>query len=601
MPRVRFAHAVLAAGLFALAQPPAPAGPPLLVRPVPVAHQEPPKASAADQILLELVATDKAFAKGEYKHVRATFAKHFEARYGKVVRAALGPDAQDLFDWLDKNNEVRETLYTAIDPAHEDPVRVMRVFRELWKHDAAAVAKNDELAVAVSVVWDEPTGVYDYRQHQTRTKSLLPAGVAKVGALDNFKYALARQAKLKGPHTQLPWEFLVHVVNHRTPDDERDWAVTHYLHRRPGIGSVYKDVAYDYEMLRTQSKVCKLNDKPYTLPSIRECGGVCAMQADFSARVAKSLGVPAEYVTGEANSGVLHAWVMWAEVRAVNKDTVTFTLESFGRYNIDHYYVGTLRDPHTGKQTTDRELERELTAAGNAPYYSRQANLLMRAFPVARDHKELTTKQQLAYLNKVLALYPMCGQAWLELGALHRDGKLTDALEATRQVDRAVNVFAKFPDFSWKVVPDLLTAQKDKQYRTRTFEKLATAYETLGRPDLACEARLKLVEYQTEAKDHKKAFDGLAFTVRKFPDEGRYVPKMVTVMQDVSKDIKGGDALMTKFWLELLPRVPTRRGNEVSEYCVKLHQQAVAYLKEVNKPKELAAAEQSLARVKSGK
>jgi hypothetical protein len=107
-------------------------------------------------------------------------------------------------------------------------------------------------------------------------------------------------------------------------------------------------------------------------------------------------------------------------------------------------------------------LQRALTAAGNAPYYSRQANLLMRAFPIARDHKEMTTKQQLAYLNKVLALYPMCSEAWLELGALHRDGKLTDAQEATRQVDRAVSVFAKFPDFSWKVVPDLLTAQKEE-------------------------------------------------------------------------------------------------------------------------------------------
>jgi glycosyltransferase involved in cell wall biosynthesis len=47
---------------------------------------------------------------------------------------------------------------------------------------------------------------------------------------------------------------------------------------------------------------------------IREHGGVCAMQADFAARVAKSLGVPAEYVGGEANSGGLHAWLptSWA-------------------------------------------------------------------------------------------------------------------------------------------------------------------------------------------------------------------------------------------------------------------------------------------------
>jgi hypothetical protein len=374
-----------------------------------------------------------------------------------------------------------------------------------------------------------------------------------------------------------------------------------YLARRAGVGTSYKDIEYDKVMLQTRSQVCKLNDKPYTLPSIREHGGVCAMQADFAARVGKSLLVPAEYVGGEANSGGLHAWVMWAEVKAVNRDAVSFSLESFGRYNEDQYYVGSLLDPKTGKRITDRDLERRLTAVGNAPLSSRHASLLMRAYPIARDAKDYTTRQQLAYLNKVLAVYPMCGEAWVELAALHRDGKLTDAVEATRLVDRAAGVFAKFPDFSWKVVDELLTPQKDKVYRTRTFEKLATSYQNLGRPDLTCEARLKLVEYQTEAKDHKKAFDGLANTVRKFPAEGRYVPKMVFKMQEVAKDIKGGDALMAKFYLEILPQVPARRGDEVSTYCVKLHQQAIAYLKENNKPKEMALVEQSLARVQGGK
>jgi tetratricopeptide (TPR) repeat protein len=602
LPRLSFA--LLSAALPALTTAGAPAAPP--APPTAPARADPPKADEADQILLDFVTgpaglNEKAFTKGEYKTARAVFTRYFEARQGPAIKLALGDDAEPLFAWLDKNLEVKETLFTAIDPAAEEPTKVMLVFRELWKADPDAVKKNDELATAVSVVWDDPKAVYDYRGHQIRTHSVMPEAAAKVGAMDNFRYVLDRQAKLKGPQLQLPWEFLVHVVNHRTPTDERDWAVGKYLKQRAGIGGVYKTVEYDREMLRTQSKVCKLNDKPYTLESILKHGGVCAMQADFAARVGKSLLVPAEYVGGEANSGGLHAWVMWVEVRAVNKDAVAFTLESFGRYGDDHYYVGTLKDPQTGKTITDREMERRLTAVGNAPHSSRHAGLLMRAYPIVRDAKEFTTKQQLAYLNKVLALYPMCGDAWAELGALFREGKLTDAQEATRLAERAAVVFAKFPDFSWTLVDDLLTAQKDKQYRTRTFEKMATAYENLQRPDLACEARLKLVEYQVEAKDNKKAFDGLAVTVKKFPDEGRYVPKMVAKMQDVSKDIKGGDALMAKFWMELLPRVPPRRGDAVSEYCVKLHEQAIACLKEINKPKDAAVAEQSLARVKGGK
>ncbi len=560
-----------------------------------------PAVDAADKILIDLVTgplSEKAFTKGKYNSVRSAFAKHFEARYGPAIKLALGDDAGPLFSWFDQNPEVKEVLFTAIDPVGDDPAKVMQVFRDLWKADPEAVRKNDELAVAVSVVWDEPRAVYDYRGHQIRTRSELPAGVMQVGARENFQYIVERRAKLKGPQLQLPWEFLIHVVNHRTPRDERDWATAKYLRRRNGIGSIYKDVEYDKEMLRTRSQVCKLNGKPYTLESILKHGGVCAMQADFAARVAKSLMVPAEYVGGEANSGVLHAWVMWVEVRAVNRDAVAFTLESFGRYNIDRYYVGHLKNPQTGKPTTDRELERRLTAVGKAPLSSRHAELLMRAFPIVRDAKQYTTKQQLAYLQKVLRVYPMCGEAWVELAALHHDGKLTDAQDATRLVDRAITLFARFPDFSWKVVPDLMTAQKERQYRTRTFNKLVTTYESLGRPDLACEARLKLVEYHEQAKEYRMAFDGLAFTVRKFPDEGRYVPRMVSRMEEVSQEIKNGDTLMTRFWLEVLPKVPPRRGGEVSEYCVKLHEQAIAYLKGKNKSKEATLVEQSLSRIR---
>ena len=567
---------------------------------------EPVKPEDADQLLIDLVTgpngfIDKSFAKGEYKHVRAVFARYFEAKHGETLKANLGADAAPLFSWLEMNPEAKETLFTAIDPASDDTPKVMEIYRDLWKFDQAAVKANNELAVAVAVVWDKPKAVYDYRGHQVRTKSIMPPEVMKFGAMDNFKYVLDRQAKLKGPQLQLPWEFLVHTINHRTPVEERDWAVNNYLPKRSGIGTIYKEIVYDKVMLQTQSKVCKLNDKPYTLPSIRENGGVCAMQADFTARVAKSLLVPAEYVGGEGNSGVLHAWIMWAEVKSVTKDAVTFSLESFGRYNIDQYYVGTLRDPKTGMDITDRELERRLTAVGNAPQSSRQADLLMRAYPIVRDAKEFTTKQQLAYLNRVLTLFPMSDAAWLELAALHKEGKLTDASEATRLVDRAVNVFAKFPDFSWKVVDDLLTPQKDKQFRTRTFEKLVASYELLGRPDLACEARLKLVEYQVDAKDQKKAFNGLAFTIRRFPDEGRYIPKMMTRMHEVAKDIKGGNEMMCNFYLEILPRIPPNRGNEVSKFCVEMHKQGIAYLKENNKSKDATLIEQNLARITNGK
>src|SRR5258706_8952988 len=52
---------------------------------------------------------------------------------------------------------------------------------------------------------------------------------------------------------------------------------------------------------------------PISLPNLLAFGGVCAMQADFAARVGKSMGVAAEYVGGQAADGEGHAWVMWVE------------------------------------------------------------------------------------------------------------------------------------------------------------------------------------------------------------------------------------------------------------------------------------------------
>ena len=546
---------------------------------------QPGEPADADQQLVDLVyknktLSERVFLKAEEKKVREAFTKHFETKYAADIAAGFGPDAAALASWLDANVAVKEMLYTAIEPGVDDVSAALGVFRDLWKADAEAVKTYPNVAVAVAVVWDTPKAVYDYRGHQVRTKSMLPDTVMKVGPADNFRYVVEQAKALKGPQLQLPWEFLVHVVNNRTPADERDWAVKNYLKRRPGIGNVYPDIEYDKEMLRTKSEVCKLNGQPYTLPSIKTHGGVCAMQADFAARVAKSLAVPAEYVGGEGQFGGLHAWVVWAEVKAVTKDQVTFTLESAGRYFGDNYYVGTLLDPRTGEKMTDRDMDRRLTAVGTAPHAARQADLLMRAFPAVRDQRGATLKEQQLFLKRVLDLYPMSERAWLEVAALHADGKATDAPEATRLADKALATFAKFPDFSWKVVGELLTPQKDKAARTRSYEKMVASYEGLGRPDLACEARLELVGYQVEAGDKKKAFDGLATTVRRFPAEGRYVPKMVGKMEEIAKDVKGGPDLAAKFYLEILPRVPPRRGAEVSEYCVKLHEQAATFLRD---------------------
>ena len=121
----------------------------------------------------------------------------------------------------------------------------------------------------------------------------MPDGLT--GAAENFEYFLKTEQFMQGRGQWLPWEFLVLVVNHKTPMEEREWALKSYLPKRMMIGKCYAEVPYDQLMLETGSAQAKMNGHVYTLASLSEHGGVCAHQADFASRVGKSLAVPAAY------------------------------------------------------------------------------------------------------------------------------------------------------------------------------------------------------------------------------------------------------------------------------------------------------------------
>jgi len=555
-------------------------------------------ADEAVQPILDLHKANKLFDKTEYKAVRAAAAKVFEARHAALIKETLGPDHEALSAWLEKQKDLKEELYSAIDPQRDDIERVFAVFRDLWKDNPDAVAKYPNLAIAVSVVWDQPQHVYDYRPHQRRTKSELPDGYLKFGHLEEFRYHVSHAKAVQGkePFSRLevlPWEFQVYLVDQRTPIDERDWAVKNYLPKRVMLGKIYQEIEYDKEMLRTQSEVCKLNGKNYTLQDIKQYGGVCAMQADFAARVGKSLAVPAAYVGGQSQDLGLHAWVMWVEVKAANKSAVNFKLESWGRYLGDHYYTGTLRDPQTGLEILDRDMERRLSAAATDRSGRRQADLAMEFFVEVAEANKFDAKKKIQFLRDVLRTSAFNEAAWQEMARMARDGEATgeNKTAVLEQTDRLLTVFSQYPDFSWKVAGDLVSVQTDKLIRNRFYEKLITVYETAKRPDLASEARLKWADFLGEEKKHSLAATGLAYTIKKFPDEGRYVPKMMDKLKENCSQFSSGKEYLGKTYLELLKTMSPKRGTEVTKYFLKMSADALAFFKAEKKTKEAAEVE----------
>jgi hypothetical protein len=557
----------------------------------------------------ELSKAGKLFGKDNYKTVRATCTKVFLEKHKDKISAAYGEDFDPLTAWLDKNVSIKEEFYTAIDEKHDNIPAALTLFRDLWKKYPDQVLKYYNLAIAYAVVWDDQRGLYDYRGHQVRTHSSLPESFNNVAAVDAFKFLIDNQKELLGGEQlnrleKLPWEFLIYVVDHKTPYEERKWAMKKYVPKRQMVGKIYSDVEYDMGMLQTQSKVCKLADKPYTLENILKFGGVCAMQADFAARVSKSVAVPAAYVGGESQFSERHAWVMWVEVRSVVGGKVNFTLESHGRYLGDNYYTGELHDPQTAQKILDRDMERRLSAVATDRIGKRQAELAMKYFDEVAEAREFSQARKIRYLDACLRLCHFNESAWFELARQVASGELEPELKTIvlEHCESMLKTFAKYPDFTYKLANDLLKIQPNKTARNKFYERLVTLYETAGRPDLACEARFKWAEFVTEEEKWTIAAKGIAMTVQKFPAEGRYIPKLMDKLTDVCGKYKAGNDFLAQQYLLLLKNIPSKRGAYPSKFCIEMHEKAIKIFKTLpKKEKTVSELEQKLAAIKLGK
>lgn len=568
------------------------------VIPVPVKPVEKTVAEKLIDALIKLHEKQNLTGKKDYLGVRKIFADLFADQNELILARLSEGEGADFKKWLDEHSDFKEEFYLAVTP-EDDLTAAWKILQTLHQKFPKQLNDYSQLAIATALTWDNDRNLEHYDHHARRTHSTMPDKL--MDGVDNFEYFVDAAGVMQGRAQFLPWEFLVYMVNHKTPRAEREWAAANYVAKRPMYGKCYADVPYDTVMLKTESRTCKLGGKEYTLPNIREFGGVCAMQADFASRVGKSIGVPSEYVGGEAAGGELHAWVMWVEIKSVSRTSISFTLESHGRYRDDKYYVGTLRDPQTGRGTTDRELELRLQAVGLSPVSFRQAKLVMQAYPQLKEKLGWNANQEIAFLNEVMELCPGNEAAWRQVALLAREGRIgTDSnRQMTAMFDKMFRTFGSFPDFTWKVFDDLVQYQKNPKQRNKYYERLVQMYEAAGRPDLACEARLKLSDYLMEDGRTKEVIDGLAFTIKKFPEEGRYVPKLLDKLEQVCGGVKGADQQLLRFYQEFIPLIPPKRGNDPSPYCMRMLERAIEKFKAAGQTQQAQGFATQLAALKA--
>jgi hypothetical protein len=206
----------------------------------------------------------------------------------------------------------------------------------------------------------------------------------------------------------------------------------------------------------------------------------------------------------------------------------------------------------------------------------------------------LDAKKKVEYLLGVLKLSIFNEGSWLELARMCRDGEVAgdSAGRVLDQTKLLLSAFKNYPDFSWRVAGDLVTIMKEPVDRTNFIGSLATLYETGNRPDLSCEARLKWADMMGEGKRWSPAATGLGNTIKKFPNEGRYIPRMLDKLRDVCKEYPGGKSYMASTYLELIRKVDPKRGNEVTKYFIQLSGDALAFFQAEKKTKEATEVEQ---------
>ena len=125
-------------------------------------------------------------------------------------------------------------------------------------------------------------------------------------------------------------------------------------------------------------------------------------------------------------------------------------------------------------------------------------------------------------------------------------------------------------------------------------------YARAGRPDLLCTARLKFTDHLVENKHLKEAMQGLATSVMRVAEEGRYVEPMLDRMEELCGEYEGGEDDVMNFYRQFLPRVSPKRGDAPSRHCAEMYQRAAEVFRKYGQESVAQQIEMQLAALRGG-
>ena len=369
-----------------------------------------------------------------------------------------GETLSTVFVKIGSNPELRKIFLNALHP-EDNQVAALNIFLSIAKDHPELVEQYGSLAVAYSVVFDQPFP-RTWPHHQVARND-----VPFDSALPSSRFAemvnAHKSRQLEYDPTQLSVTELKFVVDHRLPKSELDWARESVKLRRASFDKIFSSIKYDRP--RLEGGIFRWPYGDYSLGSIKEKGGICVDQAYFSSMAGKAKGIPTLTFVGQGSGGG-HAWFGFL------KNPGRWETDC-GRYENQNYPVGNAIDPQRWKLITDDELgalargEKNLTGfRGKAVDYFAWAQ----ANPKANFYRES--------LQRARTLHPAYIEVWKEEANWVKNN-ISDLREKRNFWDAWLKAFSNTVDLK-------IEGQKN----------LADVYDEMGNPRQADRIRSLIVK-----------------------------------------------------------------------------------------------------------
>ena len=523
-----------------------------------------PSADASAGVLLSQL--KEAAAKGRLSdRLIGMFRDYTVAR----VREAQVPDriAEPFWKWILAHKDLRDAVLFGLHPESDVDLRILDRLAALRKTFPEKVEAYPHLAFAFAMVY----GTAGKRSIRERRLGYVAKDREIPSMADSFKDYVQHAGRMKMPLNQTPWPLLVYVADNDLPLAERAWVRGRYGGKALAeFGSVYYDLAYDFDKRRGQAKI---GDRPKTMANLLKYGGVCAERAYYSSRVAKTFGVPAMYDVGAGARGG-HAWLAHVGRQAAGRFSpggkkgvdLLFT----GRFDYDRYYTGSVYDPNVGKYFLDRDAQLNVAAMTHSYEGYLEALAACRIYGM---NEEASRGKMTGLLEGAVKRNPYCDMPWRIVAADVAEGHIPRT-KGEQMYQSMLRQFGQYPDLTFWVLakilqPRLAEADQaepgDVSKNLNTLGKAFQVYAKANRPDLAVRLRCLQGEY-LEAVGRKQ--DALKVYVTA---SEQYLTEHFGFLELYSRACRlmkasGQDRIMLKYMGRVADRVPAFKSGQNQEF-----------------------------------